>query len=98
MTISDEIEIAIRAFADNVNDFINCKSEVKYAMAGASKTCLLTSPIENYIKVITNGVNRFIIDDDAEMWIEQVKYLYKNRDIKDKVIMNPFTPLVITFI
>ena len=90
MTISDEIEIVIRSFADNVNDFINCKSEVKYAMAGASKTCLLTSPIENYIKVITNGVNGFIIDNDAEMWIEKIKYLYKNRDIKNMVVMNAY--------
>lgn len=90
MTISDEIERFIRSFEYNVEDFLNCKSEIKYAIAGATQTCLLTSPKESYIKAIEDGVNGFIIKDDPEMWIEKIKYLYKNRSIKNQVAMNAY--------
>lgn len=91
MSVSEDIEPTLRVLSNgNITDFLNCKSEVKYAIAGAAQICLLTSPIENYSKVVKNMENGVIINDDPEEWIKMIEYLFENREIINRIKINAY--------
>lgn len=80
LTIGDKniISLKPRCFAP-LDDFLNSKSEIKYAIAGITKTCLLSSPIERYREVIQDGINGFLLNNNPKEWIDKIVYLYNNQ-------------------
>lgn len=64
--------------------FINAKSEVKYTHAGAARKPLLTCKSLPYETVIKHGENGFI-SDDVDEWIDIIKELKDNKEMRDKV-------------
>lgn len=77
-----------------LDDFLNSKTEIKYAIAGITKTCLLTSPIERCREAIDNGVNGFLIDDNPKEWINRILYLYNNQDKICEIAQNSYNDVI----
>lgn len=91
MVVGPELESTINLISNNnISDFINCKSEVKYAIAGAIKACLITSSTENYIKAIKNMENGIIVNDNPGEWIRMIQYLYKSKGVISKIGENAY--------
>lgn len=59
-----------------VNDFTNCKSELKFFEAAVVETTTIASPTYAFKKVIEDGKNGFLAQHDE--WYEKLEYLYKN--------------------
>ena len=64
--------------------FINSKSEVKYAHAGAAKRPLLTCKSPPYETAIKHGDNGFI-SDDVDEWIDIIRDLKDKPELREKV-------------
>lgn len=91
MTPDQFINDAItKIYNSDVNDFLNSKSEVKYAISGMCKTCLLTTGQRAYKRCIKNGVNGFILSDNPNEWISLIEYLYYNDEYKNKIALNAY--------
>lgn len=91
LTLSEKnIEAIKYRCKEPLNDFLNSKSEVKYAIAGICKTCILSSKTESFYKVIKNGVNGFILDNNVDDWIKCIQYLYYHKDELNKIIQNSY--------
>lgn len=59
-----------------VNDFTNCKSELKFFEAAAVETTTIASPTYAFKKAISDGKNGILAKPDE--WYEKLKYLYNN--------------------
>lgn len=91
MNNNDETKKIIKTvFTGESIDFLNSKSEIKYAIAGVAKTCLLTSPVENYLKVIKNRENGIIISDNIDDWIKEIKFVYYNSDVVKEITQKAY--------
>jgi glycosyltransferase involved in cell wall biosynthesis len=71
-------------------DFINCKSEVKYANAGICRVPIITSKSYAYEKCIKNNFNGIILDNKIEEWVDAVKKIKNNLDFKNYIINNAY--------
>lgn len=71
----------------SLDDFVNCKSEIKYAMAGLTKCLLITSPSDSYKYVIKNGVNGFMLEESADEWAKLINDIVDNGVNNDIVEM-----------
>jgi len=67
-------------------DFINCKSEIKYLNAGAAGIPLITSPNNAYKFVINNGENGFIAENLND-WIKYIDILIKDSKKRNEIGM-----------
>lgn len=69
-----------------VNEFTNCKSELKFFEAGAVETTTIASPTYTFKKAISDGGNGFLAQPGE--WYEKLRYVYenpeKNREIAKK--------------
>lgn len=61
-----------------INDFTNCKSELKFFEAAAVETTTIASPTYVFEKAIMDGKNGFLAQPNE--WYEKLEYLYKNRE------------------
>lgn len=62
----------------NVNDrFLESKSEIKYALAGACRVPLVVTPIGSYQSIVQHGINGFFADSTDE-WTECLLSLVRN--------------------
>lgn len=59
-----------------VNDFTNCKSELKFFEAGAVETTTIASPTYIFKKAITDGENGYLAQPGE--WYDKLEYLYKH--------------------
>lgn len=59
-----------------VNDFTNCKSELKFFEAAAVETTTIASPTYTFKKAIADGKNGFLARPGE--WYDRLEYLYKN--------------------
>ncbi|MBR3137730.1 glycosyltransferase [Candidatus Saccharibacteria bacterium] len=59
-----------------VNDFTNCKSELKFFEAAVVETTTIASPTYTFKKAIKDGENGFLAQPGE--WYEKLEYLYKN--------------------
>lgn len=59
-----------------INDFTNCKSELKFFEAGAVETTTIASPTYAFLKAIENGKNGFLARPGE--WYDKLEYLYKH--------------------
>ena len=68
-----------------VNDFTNCKSELKFFEAAAVETTTIASPSYAFKNAITDSKNGFLAEPGD--WCNKLEYLYK-RPEKNKKIAN----------
>lgn len=91
MTTNNRVNNIIKlVYKADINEFLNSKAEIKYLTAGMCKSCLITSKIECYAEAINNGVNGFILSDNAEEWIDLIVKLYYNKDYLNRIIENAY--------
>lgn len=66
-----------------INDFTNCKSELKFFEAAVVRTVTVASPTYTFRKAITEGKNGFLAQPGE--WYDKLEYLYKNREKAAKI-------------
>lgn len=59
-----------------VNDFTNCKSELKFFEAAVVETTTIASPTYTFKKAITDGENGYLAQPGE--WYDKLEYLYKH--------------------
>lgn len=59
-----------------VNDFTNCKSELKFFEAGVVETVTIASPSYSFEKAISDSRNGFLAQPGE--WYDKLEYIYKN--------------------
>lgn len=66
-----------------VNDFTNCKSELKFFEAAAVRTTTIASPNYSFKKAIKDGENGFLAKSGE--WFEKLEYLYEHTEENEKI-------------
>lgn len=66
-----------------VNDFTNCKSELKFFEAAVVETTTIASPTFAFRKAISDGENGFLTEPGE--WYNKLEYLYKNSEENRKI-------------
>ena len=59
-----------------INDFTNCKSELKFFEAAVVETTTIASPTYTFARAIKDGENGFLAQPGE--WYEKLEYLYKH--------------------
>lgn len=68
-----------------VNDFTNCKSELKFFEAAAVETTTIASPTYAFKQAIKDGKNGFLAHPGE--WYKKMEYLYKNPKENHKIAL-----------
>jgi len=71
-------------------DFFNCKSELKYIIAGAVKKPILSSKSQPYEYAIKSGINGILLNNDVNSWIAHIIILTKNLKLKTRLTKNAY--------
>ncbi len=66
-----------------INDFTNCKSELKFFEAAAVETVTIASPTYTFKKAIDNGENGFLAKPGE--WYDKLEFLYDNPEERQKI-------------
>lgn len=66
-----------------INDFTNCKSELKFFEAAAVETTTIASPTYTFKNVISDGENGFLAKPGE--WYDKLEYLYDHPEVNVKV-------------
>lgn len=66
-----------------INDFTNCKSELKFFEAAVVETITIASPTYAFKKAISDGKNGFFAQPGE--WYDKLKYLYSNPSENQKI-------------
>lgn len=66
-----------------INDFTNCKSELKFFEAAAVETTTIASPTYAFRKAIKDGENGFLAEPGE--WYDKLEYLYDNPEESKKI-------------
>lgn len=66
-----------------INDFTNCKSELKFFEAAAVETTTIASPTYTFKKAISDGENGFLAQPGE--WYSKLEYLYDNPEENQKM-------------
>lgn len=74
----------------SAKDFFDCKSEIKYAIAGGTKTALITSKTAPYLYAVQHEKNGLFVDNKVEDWTMAIKRLYYHRRLRRKIIKNAY--------
>lgn len=69
-----EVDVSIAPLV--INDFTNCKSELKFFEAAIVETTTIASPTYAFKKAIRNGKNGFLAEPGE--WYNKLEYLYKH--------------------
>lgn len=68
-----------------INEFTNCKSELKFFEAAAVETTTIASPTYTFKKAIADGENGFLAYPGQ--WYEKLEYLYNNPKENHKIAL-----------
>lgn len=68
-----------------INDFTNCKSELKFFEAAAVETTTIASPNYSFKKAITDGKNGFLAKPGE--WYQKLEYLYNHPEENRKIAL-----------
>ena len=68
-----------------INDFTNCKSELKFFEAGIVETATIASPTYTFKRAIVNGKNGFLAQ--SEEWYDKLEYLYARPEVNKKIAL-----------
>lgn len=74
----------------NIKEFLDCKSEIKYVLAGATKTAFISSKTAANMYAVKNGWNGILVNDTVEEWINAIKKLYYDEELREKIIENAY--------
>lgn len=66
-----------------INEFTNCKSELKFFEAAAVETTTIASPSFTFKRAISDGVNGFLAYPGE--WYDKLEYLYKHPEVNKKI-------------
>ena len=66
-----------------VNDFTNCKSELKFFEAGVVETTTVASPAYAFRNAVSDGENGLLAEPDE--WFDKLNYLYQNPEENRKI-------------
>jgi glycosyltransferase involved in cell wall biosynthesis len=66
-----------------VNEFTNCKSELKFFEAAVVETTTIASPTYTFSRAISDGENGFLAQPGK--WLEKMEFLYNNSAVNQKV-------------
>ena len=93
------IEITQKYHRGNVDyqDFINCKSELKYVHAGLASVPIISSKSYPYEKAIKNRWNGFILDNDENIWINTIKEILINKNLRNFIIKNAYDDVMANY-
>lgn len=69
-----------------LNDFTNCKSELKFFESAIVDTATIASPSYTFKKVISDGENGFLAEPNE--WYSKLEYVYNNPKEVQKVAEN----------
>ena len=69
-------EVDVNIAPLTINDFTNCKSELKFFEAAAVETTTIASPTYTFKKAIKDGENGFLAQPGE--WYDKLEYLYEN--------------------
>lgn len=72
--LMSEVDVNIAPLV--VNDFTNCKSELKFFEAAVVETTTIASPTYTFKKTIADGENGFLARPGE--WYDKLEYLYEN--------------------
>lgn len=68
-----------------INDFTNCKSELKFFEAAVVETTTIASPTYAFEKAITDGKNGFLAQPGE--WYDKLEYLYQHPEENRKIAL-----------
>ena len=71
-----------------INDFTNCKSELKYFESALVKTVTIASPSFTFKNAIKDGKNGLLAEPGE--WYEKIKYLYEHPQEREKIAENAY--------
>lgn len=71
-------------------EFIECKSEIKYVLAGASKTAFIASKTAANIYAVKNGFNGILANDTVADWSNAIMMLFQDIEYRKKIIHNAY--------
>ena len=66
-----------------INDFTNCKSELKFFEAAVVETTTIASPTYTFSRAISDGENGFLAKPGE--WYDKLEYLYENPAENQKI-------------
>lgn len=76
-------EVNVNIAPLGINDFTNCKSELKFFEAAVVETTTIASPTYTFKKAISDGENGFLAQQGE--WYSKLEYLYKNPEENKKI-------------
>lgn len=79
--LMSEVDVNIAPLV--INDFTNCKSELKFFEAAVVETTTIASPTYTFKKAIYDGKNGFLAQQGE--WYDKLEYLYKNPEENKKI-------------
>lgn len=68
-----------------INDFTNCKSELKFFEAAVVETATIASPTYPFKNAIKDGENGFLAQPGE--WYDKLEYLYQNPKVNGRVAL-----------
>jgi glycosyltransferase involved in cell wall biosynthesis len=71
-----------------INEFTNCKSELKFFSAGIVKVPTIASPTYVYKKAINDNIDGIIAQDDE--WYEKISLLLNNKELYNTISQNSY--------
>ncbi|GMQ60752.1 hypothetical protein AN1V17_51550 [Vallitalea sediminicola] len=74
----------------SINHFLNCKTEIKYALAGATRNAIISSKTAPFLYAINNKKNGVLVNDTVEEWVNAIKQLYENDKLREQMIINAY--------
>ena len=69
-----------------INDFTNCKSELKFFEAAVVETVTIASPTHTFVKAISDSQNGFLAQPGE--WYDKLEYIYGNLSENRKIAEN----------
>ncbi|MCT4686665.1 glycosyltransferase [Vallitalea sp.] len=73
-----------------IEEFLNCKTEIKYALAGATRNAIISSKTAPFLYTIKNKQNGLLVNDTVEEWVAAINRLYKDDELREKIIENTY--------
>ncbi|QUH30229.1 glycosyltransferase family protein [Vallitalea guaymasensis] len=73
-----------------IEECLNCKTEIKYALAGATQNAIISSKTAPFLYSIKNKQNGLLVNDTVEEWVTAINRLYKDDDLREKIIENAY--------
>lgn len=75
-------------------DFVSCKSEIKYVLAGATKIPIISSKSKSYDYAMTHEQTGILLDNDINLWMNYIDLLEKDYSFKQKIIQNAYNHIL----